>query len=116
MNILLILAIIFLMAFIIESLVEYFFGQLFARVPAIQPYSWMLMYAAAIVGVIGAFLYGFDLLYLLGNYLGVDWPELSQPTWFGTLLTGMAIGRGSNFLHDLVKKFFVKPKEPEAVG
>lgn len=112
MEILGILAVIFLMAFMVESLVEYLFGQAVSHLPMLQPYSWLLMYFAAIVGVIGAFLYGFDLLYLLGNYLAVPvdaFPVMAQPTWFGILLTGLAIGRGSNYLHDLVAKFFVKP-------
>jgi hypothetical protein len=119
MAILGILAVIFLMAFMVESLVEYLFGQAVSHLPILQPYAWLLMYAAAIVGVIGAFLYGFDLLYLLGNYLGVPvdaYPIMASPTWFGTLLTGLAIGRGSNYLHDLVAKFFVKPSSSGAVG
>lgn len=107
-----ILAVIFMMSFIIESLVEVLFGQAVSHLPILQPYAWLLMYVASIVGVIGAFLYGFDLLYLLGNYLAVPvdvYPIMASPTWFGTLLTGLAIGRGSNYLHDLVAKFFVKP-------
>jgi hypothetical protein len=115
MNIFGILAVIFILAFLIESLVEYFFGQIFAHLPAIQPFSWLLVYVSAAVGVVGAFLFGFDLLYLLGNYLAVDWPTLQAPSWLGITLTGLAIGRGANYLHDLVSKFFIKPK-PEGVG
>lgn len=116
MNIFGILAVIFLLAFLVESLVEYLFGQAFAHLPAIQPYSWLLMYVSAAVGVAGAFMFGFDLLYLMGNYLAVDWPALAAPSPLGIALTGLAIGRGSNYIHDLVAKFFVKPKAPEAVG
>jgi hypothetical protein len=115
MNIFGILAVIFLLSFLVESLVEYLFGQIIAHLPAAQPYSWLLIYVSAAVGVGGAFLFGFDLLYLLGNYLAVDWPTLQAPTWLGTALTGLAIGRGANYLHDLVATFFVKPK-PEGVG
>jgi hypothetical protein len=101
-----ILAVIFLLAFLVESLVEYFVGQLFDRLPALQPYKWLLMYVAAAVGVGGAFLFGFDLLYLLGNYLGAEWPALASPSWYGMALTGLAISRGANYLHDLVGKYF----------
>lgn len=116
MNIFGILAIMFLLAFLVESLVEYVFGQAFSHVPALQPYSWLLVYIPMAVGIGGAFMYGFDLLYLLGNWLEVDWPTLAAPSNLGMVLTGMAIGRGSNYLHDLVTRFFVKPKPPEAVG
>ena len=105
MNVLAILAVIFLLAFLVESLVEYLFGQVFEHVPALVPWSWCLMYIAAIVGVLGAFIYKFDLLFLLAVYLGV--PLISS--WFGIALTGLAIGRGSNYLHDIVVKFFDKP-------
>lgn len=107
MNPLLVLVVIFLLAFLVESLTEYLFGQIFAHVPALQPWSWCLMYIAAGVGVLGAFVYKFDLIFLLGSYVGVVMPI----TWFGILLTGLAIGRGSNFLHDLVTRFFVKGTE-----
>jgi hypothetical protein len=100
------LLIIFLLAFLVESLVEYLFGRLFDQVKALQPHRWLLMYIAAAVGVGGCFFYGFDLLYILGGYLGNGGP--AGPGWFGVLLTGLAVGRGSNYIHDLVAKFFVK--------
>jgi len=115
-NVFAILAVMFLLAFLVESLVEYVFGQAFDHVPAIQPYRWLLVYIPLGVGIGGAFLFGFDLLYLLGNWLEADWPTLAVPSWYGMALTGLAIGRGSNYLHDVVSKFFVKPKAPEAVG
>lgn len=111
MNIFGILAIVFLLAFLVESLVEFLFGQAFAHFPAIQPYSWALMYVAAAVGVVMAFIYRLDLVYLLAQLLELKW----EPNVVGFILTGLAIGRGSNYIHDLVTRFFVKPK-PEAVG
>lgn len=96
--------VIVLMAFMVESLCEAVFGTLAEKVPALTPFSWVIMYLAMGIGVVGAFIYQFDILSLLGSYL-----ELSiQITWFGIVLTGLAIGRGSNYLHDLVKRFFVK--------
>lgn len=99
-----ILLVILLLAFLVESLVEYFAGQLFQRVPVLQPYSWALMYIAAIVGVAGAFVYRFDLLYLLAQFAEVP----LQSSSFGIALTGLAIGRGANYIHDLTTRFFVK--------
>lgn len=102
---LVVLVVIFFLAFLIESLVEYLFGQPFEHLPALAKHKWLLMYIAAIVGVLGAWVYSFDLISLLGVSIGMAIPV----TWFGIILTGLAIGRGSNFLHDLVSKFFVKP-------
>lgn len=110
MNIFGILAIIFLLAFLVESLVEFFVGKILEHIPAAKPFGWLLVYVSAAVGLIGAFWFGFDLLYLLGNYLAVDWPTLQAPSNVGIALTGLAIGRGANYLHDLVATFFVKPK------
>ena len=105
MNVFAILAVIFLLSFLVESLVEYLFGQFFSHIPSLNPYSWTLMYISAIVGVVAAFVYQFDLISLLGSYVGQPIPINS----LGIVLTGLAIGRGANYLHDLVAKFFVKP-------
>lgn len=102
-----IVAVIFLLAFLIESLVEAVLGTPFDKIPALTPYKWCLMYAALIVGVVGAHVYQFDLLALLSSYLGTP----IQITFFGVTLSGLAIGRGSNYLHDLVQKWF-RPVEP----
>jgi hypothetical protein len=103
-----VLIIIFLLAFLVESLTEYLFGKLFDQVERLKPWRWLLMYIAAGVGVLGCFLYNFDILALLGGYLYVDGGYYQVQSWFGMLLTGLAVGRGSNYVHDLVTKFFVK--------
>ena len=105
MNVIGILAVIFLLSFLTESIVEYVFGQLIEHIPVLKPYAWLIMYVALSVGILGAFVYRFDLLYTLSNYLGAQVPT----TPFGIAITGAAIGRGSNYLHDLVSKYFVKP-------
>lgn len=105
MIVLSILGVIFLLAFLVEALVEYLFGQACEHVAVLKPYQWLLIYVSAAVGIVGAFVYQFDLLSLLGSYLGADIPV----TPFGIVLTGLAIGRGANWLHDAVVKFFVKP-------
>lgn len=105
MNIFGILGVIFLLAFLVESLVEYLVGQVFDQVSVLTPYKWTLMYISAFVGVLGAIVYKFDLLFLLAQFLEVS----LEQSIFGTILTGLAIGRGANYLHDLVTKYFVRP-------
>lgn len=91
-----ILAAIFALAFLAESLVEYLFGTLADKITVLTPYRWTLMYISAAVGVGLAFHYQFDLISLiLGNVL----------TWVGMLLTGLVIGRGANFVHQFVSEY-----------
>lgn len=104
MNPLEILAIAFALAFLAESLVEYIFGTLFDKVPKLEPYKWALMYVALLVGVGMAFYYSLDLIALISQELGGVVPV----SWFGILMTGLIVGRGSNFLHEFVSKFLKK--------
>ena len=101
-----VIGVILLLAFFVESLVEYLFGQLFDHVPALKPHTWVLMYISAGVGVAGAFYYQFDLMSILSQYLNVP----IEVGWFGITLTGLAIGRGANYISDIVARFFVKPQ------
>ncbi len=98
------LGVIFLIAFMVEALTEAVLGQLFDRVPVLQNWKWTLMYAAMAVGIVASFIYQFDLVSLLGMWLGVNIPLHA----FGMVLTGLAIGRGANFIHDIITKFFAK--------
>lgn len=102
MNVLGILGLIFLMAFLVEAVVEAVFGKVAEHVAAIQPYDWLLAYIAYAIGIGGAFIYGFDLLHILGEFLQAPVPA----TWFGIALTGVGVGRGSNFINDIMAKFF----------
>jgi hypothetical protein len=107
-----ILAIILFLAFLVEALVEYIFGQIAEHVEAAKPYQWLLAYVALIVGVITAFIYHFDLVYLLAQFMEDYAPGVLDKipqTSLGITLTGLAIGRGSSFIHDIITQFFVKP-------
>lgn len=101
-----ILSVILLTAFLTESLTEYLFGTLFEHLPAIRAWRWCLMYLAAGVGLLGAFFYRFDLISLLGQSLNLE--GFDAPTWLGMAVTGLAIGRGSNYLHDLLSRHFAE--------
>lgn len=100
-----ILGVILLLAFLIESLVEYVFGALAEHIPALKPYQWLLMYVAMAVGILGALIYQFDLISLCSRLLDVFLP----PTVFGVIITGMAIGRGATYIHEIMSKWFKKP-------
>jgi hypothetical protein len=104
------LGIILLLAFTLEAMIEYFLGAWFEHVPQVQKYKWLTIYIAAVAGVVGAIIYQFDLIYLIGQWL--ETPIKSHI--FGVVLTGLAIGRGSNFIHDLIKRFFAS-NEPRVV-
>lgn len=81
------LAIIFVLSFVVEALVEYL-GQ---PVPA----RWK-PYAGALVGVMLCLAYGADLLARLGYPARVP--------YVGEVLTGLLIGRGSNVLNDIIAR------------
>ncbi|MHC1739738.1 MAG: hypothetical protein AB9897_01360 [Anaerolineaceae bacterium] len=106
MNVFLILLVTILLAFLIETLVEAFVAPFFNNFPKITKFKWMQMYIAMIVGITSAFIYHLDLVSLLSQFLGGS-PNI-QVTTFGLIITGCAMGRGSNYLHDLVTKFFTK--------
>lgn len=109
------LVIITFLAFLVtEGVVEYFAGQLFQHIAKLVPFSWALMYLSAAVGVLLAMYYRLDLVALLSQYLQIqpaiviDWP--------GEVLTGLAIGRGANFVHDLITQFFPVKAAPDTLS
>lgn len=103
---------IFLLAFMVETLVEAVFGKLFANIPVLKPYSWTLFYIAVAAGVGGAFVYQFDFVYLLSQF--VEAPVAQTP--YGIAITGVSIGMGATYVHDLIQKFFVKKPAPSEQG
>lgn len=104
------IGVIFLVAFLVESLVEYLVGTPFDNIAALAPYKWLLAYIAAAVGVGAAWLYQFDLVYLLARFGAVE--SIADPSPLGMVLTGLAIGRGAGFLNDVVSQFFGGSSEP----
>lgn len=96
------LSIIFLLAFLVETLVEFLFGDLFNKVPALAAYKWTIKYIAVLVGIAAAWVYQFDLIYLLSQQTGGG--VATSP--FGVVLTGIATGKGSNYVHQVISQFF----------
>lgn len=84
----------FVLAFLSESLTEYFFAQWAGK---------YLKYVSAGVGVFLSVAYRAD---ILSTCLGLDcWFPVVGP-FVGMFLTGLLLGRGSNWLHDLASKYF----------
>lgn len=78
-----------------EGMVEYVFGN----IPKLKPF---LMYIALIVGVALAAVYRVDILASLGL--------VSPVPWVGFVISGLIIGRGSNYVNDIVSLYREFPK------
>lgn len=89
------------LAFMAESGVEYILGTPFDKFPKLAAFKWALMYVALAVGIALAFSYRLDLISLI---LG------QPPSVQGILLSGVAIGRGANFVHDFITRYILPPK------
>jgi hypothetical protein len=90
----------FLLAFLVESFIEYLLGTPLNKIPRLAPYKWALMYAAMLTGVGLALYYQLDIVALISG----------QPhSVVGQVLTGMVVGRGSNFLHQFGTKYLPSP-------
>lgn len=103
------------LAFIIETIVEALIGKPIDEFPKIAKYKkYILTYLAVAVGIYGAWVYHFDLIYLLVSYVQemIQQPLPIGPTGYGITATGFAIGMGSSYLHEFMKRFFLK-KEVE---
>lgn len=120
------LAVITFVSWLIESIVEHllgiwldtFFGDKWKRYTPL-----VMMMITGALGVVFAFVYQFDLIYLLNLFMTLAVEEMTKAlgtdvvvlpvvigiTKIGIVITGLAIGRGSSFLHGLIKKFFKKP-------
>ena len=113
-SVLIVLGVIFLLAFLVETLVERIFAPFFDNIAGLAKFKWVQLYIAVGVALLGAFLYRFDLLYLVAVFLGslVNAPPTIQPSAYGIALTGVAIGQGAAYLHDTVSRYFRKPQVP----
>jgi len=104
----------FALAFLVESLVEYLLGTPMEKIPALKPWKWILMYVAMAVGIGLALYWKIDLIAIIAN--GVAQLSQFEFTWkvslIGQILSGLIIGRGSNFLHDFLAKSLKKPDLP----
>lgn len=103
MNVISMFGITFIVAFFVETLIEFVFGRLFNQIAFLRPYKWLQMYLAIAVAIALALFYRLDLLYFIGVYLQVDWQPFADISVVGMIISGIAIGKGSNYLHDIIK-------------
>lgn len=106
MSPLVVLAMVFALAFLAESLTEYFFGIPMDKIEKLKPYKWLLNYVAVIVGILMTLYYKLDLISLIAQFAGGN----VGSTTVGFILTGAIIGRGSNYVSDFVAKY-IKPAQ-----
>jgi hypothetical protein len=99
------LTLILFLAFIAEGTTEYFARPILAYFGTIDTSPMWLRYVAMIVGVALSLAYRADLLLMVGL-------EAIHPL-IGVVLTGILIGRGSNYIHDLVDRFFQPNPKPK---
>lgn len=95
-----------LMGVLVEGSVEYLFGTAFDKWSVLTPHKWALMYLSVAVGIGVSFYYSVDFVALAVNAAGAQ----MATNWVGILFTGIIIGRGSNYVNDLISKWFAKPK------
>jgi hypothetical protein len=100
--------VIFVLAFLAESLTEYLLKPVFGKLVPVEaeveeqdsdPSALDLLtrYSSALVGVALCVLYQVDVLGMLG--LATSVPVVPY------VITGLVIGRGSNFVHDFAKRW-----------
>lgn len=87
---------IFLLAFVAEATTEYFFAELFKRFKGGQ-YCFTLKYVAFAIGTGFCVGYRIDVLELVAGL------KPAAP-WVGWIISGAIIGRGSNFLNDVIDR------------
>ena len=104
MNPLATLSIVAFSAFLSEAAVEAVFGKPMDHIEKLTPYKWLLAYVAFAVGIALAFVYKFDLIYTISVWFDSPLPI----TPLGIVLTGLGIGRGSNFINDLASRWLKK--------
>ena len=109
------LGVIFLMAFFVETGVEFLLGDLFNIFPKLQPYKPLLKYIAVAIGIGMSFYFTLDIIALTKSIIisftnpGIVPEYVSTPV--GIVWTGIAIGKGSNYLHQIVGRFFPTLKD-----
>ena len=108
-----------ILAFLVESFVEYFFGLFFEYIPdKFQKFKKLVLsLVAATVGVLLCFFYKLDLIYILTTissmFAGKE--PIITITAPGILLTGLGVGRGANYIHQFISQYIPAPK-PLPIG
>lgn len=110
------LIIAFILAVAAEGGVEILFGQPLAMIKTTSPYkSMILTYIGVAAGVFLAIFYQVDMIYSLGTLASET--GAVQPSLVGYIMSGLVIGRGSNYVHDFAMRILAsRPAVAEVVA
>ena len=92
----------FVFAGLVEALTEFVFAPLFDNLGWLDKNKWLLPYTPIPLGILGAIMYQFDILYEVSRIAG----GTVEVNALGLVLTGVLIARGSNFLHQYTERWF----------
>lgn len=99
-----------LLAYLLETGVESVIGEYIDLFVKNEKARLAILKSIPVVaGILIALFYKMDVVYLLADFVKADWLPLAQPSWVGMVMTGFGIGKGSSYLHDVFKKYFIKP-------
>lgn len=90
-----------ILAMIIESLIE----KIKEIISPKKAPKWVWFIAASIIGIAGCIFFDLNIF----EYAGFNSSYVVAAAWFGYVITGMAIGSGSGFVHKIIG-FMDKPK------
>lgn len=102
MNVLGAISLTLVLSFLTESMIEYFLGTPMDKIEKLKPYRWLLIYAAPIAAVPLAINYQIDLVAWIARLANVEIAD----SMVGFVLSGLVIGRGANYAHQFVSKYF----------
>ena len=110
-------AVIFVLALVIQTSTEFLFGKIEGILISIFPglavflekprlREGLIAIVTCSLGVVAAFLYELDLIFLMSELFAVV-GEAQNPfmvTIFGLIMTGLMLGMGAGYLHELIIK------------
>lgn len=113
-----VIGIIIVLANILESLVEAIFGMWIDFFPVMKPYKTPTLKTIAwLLGVGVAFGFQLDLMgYIAATIASVTGQgfTISAPSWLLYLLTGLTMGQGSSYIHQLLDR--IAPQSSDRLG
>ena len=108
-----IVALLTFVAFVNEAIVEYLAASwLKLVIKDAERRAVVLRWTAGVIGIFFCALWGVDLMSAVVSAFGFEPLHTRMAFWFGIVMTGLMIGRGANWLHDLAKTWFWLDKKP----
>ena len=99
-------------AFLVESLSEQILGAWLDKLDRDLKVN-IIKTGSSVIGAVVCVMFGLDVLSMVEGVFGID-PMLPEVTkWIGPVLTGVLMGRGAQWFHDLGTKFLGVDQYPE---